>query len=246
MGYTTSKVEIPEIDNFKIILDREYIYIAEFDLGHFKERELDLSGEPTDSLATKNEMNAKYPGGWEHFFNDLGRALHYNSVWDELPGDSVLKVSFTVDQLGRMSEFIFDPYLNHLDSIETQLKSLKKWSPALQNGNPTNQFYKLSLKWSESPAIPVGGMHAFYYFVGDNLRYPKKSRNAGVQGRVFVEFRVDVDGSIIDIKILRGVSADIDEEAMRIISLSPKWIPGSKGGRPVKQRIILPITFKVG
>lgn len=250
IGYATSKVEIPEIDNFKILLNREYIHIAEFDLAYYEERDLELADDPTDSLATASEISARYPGGWEHFFNDLGRALLKTSFWKELPDDSVLKVSYTVDHLGMMSEFTFDPYLNNLDFVETQFKSLKNWSPAKQNGNLTSQFFELSLKWSqvyttvEKSAMPEGGMTAFYKFIGANLKYPKRSKNMGIEGRVFVEFIVEKDSSLTELKISQGVSSDLDEEAMRVISLS-KWVPGTRQGKPVRQRVVLPISFKL-
>ncbi|GAB1444767.1 hypothetical protein MASR2M41_03920 [Flammeovirgaceae bacterium] len=79
IGYATSKVEIPEIDNFKILLNREYIHIAEFDLAYYEERDLELADDPTDSLATASVITVRYPEGWQHFFNDLKTALHITS-----------------------------------------------------------------------------------------------------------------------------------------------------------------------
>lgn len=251
IGYRTSKVEIPEVDNFKILLNREYIHIAEFDLAYFEERELALSDESIDSLGAK-EVNAKYPGGWEYFFNDLGRALIQTSFWKGLyeSGDSVLLLSFTVDPSGILKEIAYDPQIEHSDSVTIQLKTLKNWIPAMQNGNPTSQFFSLSLKWSGAssteirPPLPVGGLTAFVKFLEDNLRYPIKSRSMGVEGRVFVEFIVEKDGRISEIKIARGISSDLDKEAMRVISLS-KWEPGSRNGEPNRQLVVFPITFKL-
>lgn len=98
----------------------------------------------------------------------------------------------------------------------------------------------------EDPASPVGGMTAFYQYVGDKIKYPPQARRMGVEGRVFVEFVIDKDGSITDVKAVKGIGAGCDEEAVRILQSAPKWKPGKQRGKPVKQRMVLPITFKLG
>lgn len=98
----------------------------------------------------------------------------------------------------------------------------------------------------EETAAPPGGMAAFYKGVGDKMKYPSKARRMGVEGRVYVQFVVDKDGSITEVKAIRGIGAGCDEEAVRVVSSMPKWSPGKQRGRPVKQRIVLPINFKLG
>lgn len=88
-----------------------------------------------------------------------------------------------------------------------------------------------------------GGEHAFALLLRDNIRYPKQARQAGIEGRVFVTFVVEKDGSLTDIKTLRAPSADLAEESVRVIKLSPKWIPGSQYGRPVRIQFTVPILF---
>ncbi|MEQ9413583.1 MAG: TonB family protein [Cyclobacteriaceae bacterium] len=250
IGYTTSKVEIPEFDNFKISLSKEYIHIAEFDLAYYKERDLEMVDE-LDSLDTTNEVSASYPGGWEHFFNDLGRALLKTKFNEEL-GDDVILVQFKISNSGLIEDLNFEPYFNISDSIKEQFRTLEKWIPAKQFGAPTEQYFKLHLKWSkvftivEDPARPVGGMTAFYKHVGDNIQYPPKARRANKEGVVYVEFIIDTDGTITEVKSIKPIGGGLDEEAVRVILSSPKWIPGKKDGEPVKQRMVLPITFKLG
>lgn len=94
-----------------------------------------------------------------------------------------------------------------------------------------------------SPEYP-GGMVAFSKFIGKNLKYPSYARKIGVQGKVFVEFIVDTDGSIIGVKLLKGIGAGCDEEAMRVIARSPKWTPGTQKGVPVKVRMSIPIIYQ--
>jgi len=98
----------------------------------------------------------------------------------------------------------------------------------------------------EDQPAPIGGMAAFYKYIGKKLKYPAQARRMGIEGRVFVQFVVDKDGSITDVVAVKGIGAGCDEEAVRVIQASPKWKAGKQRGRPVKVRMILPITFKLG
>jgi len=98
----------------------------------------------------------------------------------------------------------------------------------------------------EDPAGPDGGMKAFYEFVQKKMKYPSQARRMGIEGRVFVEFVVDKDGTLIDVKAIKGIGAGCDEEAVRVIKMHPKWSPGKQRGKPVKQKIVLPINFQLG
>lgn len=97
----------------------------------------------------------------------------------------------------------------------------------------------------EEQPLPKGGIKAFYDFVGSNLDYPSGARRMGIEGRVFVEFVVEKDGSLTDIKVVKGIGAGCDEEAVRVISQAPKWNPGKQRGREVRVRMIMPIMFKL-
>ncbi|MFP4093937.1 MAG: energy transducer TonB [Cyclobacteriaceae bacterium] len=98
----------------------------------------------------------------------------------------------------------------------------------------------------EDQPTPSGGMQAFYEFVGKNMKYPSQARRMGIEGKVFVQFVVDKDGSLSDVKAIKGIGAGCDEEAVRVIKSAPKWNPGKQRGRPVRVRMVLPITFKLG
>jgi protein TonB len=90
-----------------------------------------------------------------------------------------------------------------------------------------------------------GGIVEFYKFIGKNLKYPAQARRIGIEGKVFVHFIIDEDGSLSDVKVVRGIGAGCDEEVIRIVNKSPKWNPGKQRGRPVRVRMMLPITFKL-
>lgn len=94
------------------------------------------------------------------------------------------------------------------------------------------------------PEFP-GGMPAFYKFVGGNMKYPAQARRMGIEGRVFVQFVVDKDGTVTEVKAVKGIGAGCDEEAERVLRMSPKFKPGKQRGRSVKVRMVLPIIFKL-
>ena len=98
----------------------------------------------------------------------------------------------------------------------------------------------------EETAAPTGGMPAFYEFVAKKLKYPAQARRMGIEGKVFVEFVIERDGSITDVKAIKGIGAGCDEEAVRVLQSAPKWKPGKQRGKPVRQRMVLPIAFKLG
>ena len=90
-----------------------------------------------------------------------------------------------------------------------------------------------------------GGYEAMMNFLKKNIRYPASARRMGVDGTVYVSFVVSKDGSISEVKVIRGLSADLDQEAVRVVSMMPPWRPGKQNGKPVFVRFVLPIKFKL-
>lgn len=90
-----------------------------------------------------------------------------------------------------------------------------------------------------------GGYAAMMQFIKKNLKYPASARRMGVDGTVYVSFVVSKDGSISEVKTIRGISADCDKEAMRVVSMMPPWKPGRQNGKPVFVRFVLPIKFQL-
>jgi TonB family protein len=98
----------------------------------------------------------------------------------------------------------------------------------------------------EETATPQGGMPVFYEHIAHEMLYPAQARRIGVEGIVFVEFVVQIDGSVTDVRAKKGIGAGCDEAAMQAVKSSPKWNPGKNKGIAVKQRMVLPISFKLG
>lgn len=94
------------------------------------------------------------------------------------------------------------------------------------------------------PTFP-GGEKKMMEYVAKNVKYPQLAKEVGTQGRVFVSFVVEKDGSITNVTILRGIGSGCDEEAMRVVKSMPKWNPGLQCGRAVRVSCNLPINFKL-
>jgi len=90
-----------------------------------------------------------------------------------------------------------------------------------------------------------GGYEAMMNFIKKNMRYPASARRMGIDGTVYVSFVVGKDGTINDVKVLRGISADCDKEAVRVVQMMPPWKAGKQNGKPVFVRFNLPIKFKL-
>ena len=96
----------------------------------------------------------------------------------------------------------------------------------------------------EMPSFP-GGEQKLLEYVAKNTKYPQIARESGIQGRVFIGFVVETDGSISNVKVLRGIGGGCDEEAVRVIKSLPKWKPGKQRGKAVRVSYQIPVNFKL-
>jgi protein TonB len=92
------------------------------------------------------------------------------------------------------------------------------------------------------PGYP-GGDAARMRFLQENIKYPQMARESGIQGTVYATFVVEIDGSVTDVRILRGIGGGCDEEAIRVIEAMPNWNPGMQRGKPVRVQFTMPIRF---
>ena len=94
------------------------------------------------------------------------------------------------------------------------------------------------------PEFP-GGMEAMMKYLSENIKYPEQAKEKNTQGRVLVTFIVEKNGSISDVKVVKGIGNGCDEEAVRVISAMPKWKPGMQNGKKVRVNFAIPISFKL-
>lgn len=96
----------------------------------------------------------------------------------------------------------------------------------------------------DQPSFP-GGEAARMQYLQKNIEYPQMARESGIEGTVFVTFVVETDGTVTQVRILRGIGGGCDEEALRVVRNMPKWNPGKQRGRSVRVQFNMPIRFKL-
>lgn len=94
------------------------------------------------------------------------------------------------------------------------------------------------------PEFP-GGMEALIKYLSENIKYPEQAKKDKIQGKVYISFVVEKDGSVADAKVLRGIGGGCDEEALRVVNAMPKWTPGKQRNTPVRVQFNLPVAFKL-
>jgi len=112
----------------------------------------------------------------------------------------------------------------------------------LNDAPPEEEAEEILTIVEEMPSFP-GGNDALRIYLQKNLKYTPLAQKMGLEGKVFVQFVVGKDGTLSEIKVIRGIGAGLDEEAVRVMTNSPKWNPGKQRGRPVKTRIVVPLSF---
>ena len=96
----------------------------------------------------------------------------------------------------------------------------------------------------QMPAFP-GGMQELMVYLGKNIKYPTIAQENGTQGRVIIQFVVERDGTISDVRVARGVDPYLDKEAVRVVKSMPKWIPGKQNGKAVRVKFTVPVMFRL-
>ena len=136
---------------------------------------------------------------------------------------------------------------------ETQVQAEQVVQAAVQNVAPAVSAAEMnkdaeSVRFSlvdKKPRFNGGDANEFSKWVNSQLTYPAQAKADGVQGRVTLQFTVGADGVLRDVRVLRGVREDLDSEAVRVISASPKWTPGEQDGKPVAVTYAYPVIYQL-
>jgi TonB family protein len=132
--------------------------------------------------------------------------------------------------------------IEYVDSDDTNSKSdIQGLIVKKIKGNWRDEEFTIA----DSQPAPKEGMKEFYSYITSNLKYPEQARRMGIEGKVFVEFVVDKDGKLIEVKAIKGIGAGCDQEAVRVIKEAEAWVPAAVVDVPVKTKMILPISFKL-
>ena len=97
----------------------------------------------------------------------------------------------------------------------------------------------------QKPTFQGGDANTFTKWVFSKIVYPEIAKENGVQGRVTLQFTIETDGSVKNVKVLRGVDSSLDKEAVRVVSSSPKWQPGMQRNKPVRVKYTFPVVFQL-
>lgn len=250
IGYETSSIQASTEGNLKILMNKRFILLSALNLAFDKILQEDPNLNKIN-LITDHGQSASYTGGWTQFYNELAERLKGDSAL--LTQKFPIEVRFSVSKEGIVKDVLTKP---ESEVIKNAFNKLGPWQPAVQTEIPVDQHFVFlvmrSLNSTPNPVVvmeltaePKGGMTAFYGHIARNLKYPKQARKEKIEGRVMLKFIVDSDGSIKDIQVLQGIGGGCDEEAVRVVSSSPKWKPSTLRGVPVPQEIRLPIQFRL-
>ncbi len=193
-----------------------------------------------------------FHGGADSLDKYMSEQLSRVKMSDSLHENLSFTVYITIEKDGRISKAIsFDSTgaVYEEEAIRI-IKNMPNWIPAEIDNEPVRIMISLPVHYNyltlqNSDAEFPGGEEALMKFIKDNLNYPPKAKRNNIQGRIFVNFIIETDGSIIDVQVLRGIGYGCDEEALRVISLMPNWKPGIQNGNQIRFSYNLPILFKL-
>ena len=158
-----------------------------------------------------------------------------------LPQDSAQgpETSIKVPDVGELivTGDICEPYTLPEDSNTSGVKT--EGPDSYEEGGIEDEVFVLV---EDDPEFP-GGMKALYKFLQDNVQYPRLALENSIEGKVYVTFVVEEDGSITNPRLLRDIGGGCGREAIRVVKMMPKWKPGKKSGKPVRVQFNLPVTF---
>ena len=129
----------------------------------------------------------------------------------------------------------------------TKLKSIKFESVEINIQKSSDSVNENEIVYrivEEMPEFP-GGMESFFKLIARNIKYPVMAKEHGIEGTVYIQVVIDKNGKLRSPEILRGPGAGLDEEALRVVSLSPDWKPGKQKGQPVNVYYNIPIKFSL-
>jgi TonB family protein len=218
-----------------------------------------------DKIYQNVEYLPRFIGGLDAFRDFLIKNLKYPARAKSAKVEGRVYCQFVVEKDGSLSNINVVRGIGYgCDEEAIRVLAISpKWNPGTQNGKTVRVSYTIPIfyqlpkeKVEVTPAAPKntdvevlpsypGGLVEFGKFLGMNLRYPKEAKDKNIEGRVYVSFVVEKNGSLTDPKVLRGIGYGCDEEALRVIKLSKNWNPGTQNGKAVRVSYTIPIFFQM-
>lgn len=220
------------------------------------------SSEKQDTTRVVYEEMPSFPGGQKALMDYLSKNIVYPVKAAEKNIQGRVIIRFSVDLDGSLSDITIvhsvDPALD-AEAIRL-VKTMPKWIPGTQDGQPVKVNFTLPITFSLSNATPSekqtstsdaakepasfpGGLNALMEYLNRNIVYPVEAANNSIQGIVKVQFNVETDGSINNVTIAQSIDPALDAEAIRLVEAMPKWTPAKQDGQPVRDLFVLPVKF---
>jgi len=217
----------------------------------------------TDTVYLSTETQPAYPGGYEALRKFKEQNVKFPPEVKNLGIEGIVNVSFIVEKDGSVSSTRIIMGLSpSLDAEAIRVtKMIPKWQPGMEKGKPVRFRNMTSYEFLITPRAPVvmdegtpfvvveempmftGGDSALLAYIKENTKYPENAKKNGIEGRVIVRFCVTDVGGIDRVTVLKGVDAELDNEAIRVVKTLPEFKPGKQGGKPVNVWYMVPITF---
>ena len=167
-------------------------------------------------------------------------------VTEEMPPEEVPPPEVTVTDLFEIVEddVVLDSEMKFEDDETSEDKVVEIYAPVI-NAEEEEVEEEIFVIVEDMPTFKGGDINVFREWVQKRVRYPELAAENGIQGRVFITFVVETNGTVSNVSITRSVDALLDEAAKEAVAASPKWEPGMQRGRPVRVRYSIPIIFQL-
>lgn len=132
----------------------------------------------------------------------------------------------------------------HVDMNDNANTEVQEFTPVEVTEEEVEKEEEIFVFVEENPSFP-GGEEELYKYLRENIKYPQLARENNIEGKVFVQFVVEKNGSISNVKILKDIGSGCGAEAVRVVKAMPKWKPGKQRGSAVRAQFSLPISFKL-
>ena len=215
-----------------------------------------------DSIHVKVDVSPSFQGGDARLFKYLGESIRYPEGAHSSGIQGTVFIVFVVEADGTITNArVLRGIGGGCDEEALHaVAAMPRWNPGMHQGKRVRVSYTIPVKFTmRDTGKPTMGQHALVdpetmpsypggeaelrAFIKANLRYPTEAAKAGIKGDVYTTFEVDPEGNIRDPKVLRGVHPSMDTEALRLLSVMPRWTPGMLDGKPVRVQYTLPIRF---
>lgn len=234
----------------------------------------DSDKDDIEQVFTVVETPPQFAGGQDAMVEYLKKTIRYPDVARKNKVEGTVFVSFVVETNGQVSNVkTLRGIGSGCDEVAMKaVQDMPPWNPGKQRGKAVRVQYNLPVKFTltegekhsvysepeqnkdvnnevfavveQSPVFP-GGDDARVAYVVNNISYPAEAKSKGIQGTVYVTFVIEQDGSVSNVKVLRGVHPLLDKEAVRVIQSMPGWAPGKQRGKPVRVQFNMPVKFSL-